>query len=220
MHSPGWRDPRREHNWRSSLERFVYPQIGDMAVSEISAEHVLAVIAPIWADRRETAKKTLGRIRAVMAWSIAEGHRTDDPTAAVGRALPRNGHQVQHHAALPASEVGAAIRTVRASGCWWATAACFELIALTGVRSGEARLATWAEVDFDAEVWTVGASRTKTSQEQRVPLSRRAVEVLRDAHERTGGVGLCSRPRAGDRRQTAPSASGSRLSTSAALCTV
>lgn len=190
LHSPGWRDPRRVHNWRSSLERFAYPRLATKTVDTITAEDVLAVIGPIWADRRETARKVKGRISAVMAWAIAEGHRTDDPVPAVTRALPRNGHHVKHHKALPASEVGSAIATVRASGCWWATASCFELIALTGVRSGEARLATWDEIDLDAALWEIPHDRTKTGKPQRVPLSARAVQVLRDAHDRTGGAGL------------------------------
>ena len=46
-----------------------------------------------------------------MAFAIAEGHRSDDPTTAVIRALPRNGHQVKHHRALPHGEVAAALAT-------------------------------------------------------------------------------------------------------------
>ena len=87
MHSPGWRDPRRVKNWRSSLERFVYPILGSKPVAEIASIDIIDVIAPIWGDRRETAKKTLGRIRAVMRWSVAQGLRSDDPTVAVTAAL-------------------------------------------------------------------------------------------------------------------------------------
>ena len=189
LHAPNWRDQRREHTWRSSLERFAYPRLATRPVADITAADILAVVAPIWADRRETARKLLGRIRAVLRWAMAEGLRDDDPTAAVTAALPKNGNVVEHHRALPANQVRGAVATVRASGAHWATKAAFELIALCGVRSGEARLATWAEVDFDAAVWTIDGSRTKTSAAQRIPLSRRAVEVLRDAHDHTGGDG-------------------------------
>ena len=189
LHADGWRNPRTADHWRSTLQRFAYPTIGNKPVAEVTTADVLAIIGPLWLNRHEQASKTLGRMRAVVRWSIAEGLRPDDPTTAVAAALPKANGVVEHHAALPADQVGAAIATVRASRAHPATKAAFELIALCGVRSGEARLATWAEVDFDAEVWTIDGSRTKTSAAQRIPLSRRAVEVLRDAHGRTGGEG-------------------------------
>ena len=49
---------------------------------------------------------------------------------------------------------------------------------LTAARTGEARLATWDEIDIDARVWTVPASRMKAGRAHRVPLSDRALEIL------------------------------------------
>ena len=102
-------------------------------------------------------------------------------------ALPRNGTAVQHRAALPAEKVGEAIRTVRASGAWWATRAVYEILARTGVRSGEARLATWAEIDLDERVWTIASARTKTGRPQTIPITDRVAEILAEAAERAGG---------------------------------
>ena len=112
LHAPNWRDPRRVQNWRSSLERFVYPRLGSKPVAEIEAADILAVISPIWADRRESARKVLGRIRAVLRWAVAEGLRGDDPSDAVRAALPKNGTAVRHHRALPHGQVADAIRSV------------------------------------------------------------------------------------------------------------
>ena len=89
VRAPSWKDGSKSaNNWRSTLGRFAYPRLGDMSIAEITSEDVLAVVLPVWQTRRETARKLKGRISAVMAWAIAEGHRSDDPTAAVGRALP------------------------------------------------------------------------------------------------------------------------------------
>ena len=187
LHADGWRNPRTADHWRSTFRRFVYPHIGNKPVAEVTTADVLAIIGPLWLNRHEQARKTLGRIRAVLRWAVAESLRHDDPTTAVTAALPKNGNVVEHHRSLPADQVGDAIATVRASGAWWATKASYELIALTGVRSGEARLATWAEVNTDAALWQIPGNRTKTGQPQRVPLSRRALEVLHDARERASG---------------------------------
>ena len=54
----------------------------------------------------------------------------------------------------------------------------FEFLVLTAARSGEVRLATWDEIDTAGAVWTVPAARMKAKREHRVPLCRRALEVL------------------------------------------
>ena len=74
----------------------------------------------------------------------------------------------------------------------------FEPMVLTGVRSGEARLARWEEVDFEGRTWTIPAQRMKYTErgDHRVPLSARALGVMREAG--AGGQGLVFRaPRGG-----------------------
>ena len=179
MHEPSWKDGGRfAGSWRSILSRFAYPRLSNISVAEITSEDVLAVVAPVWQTRRETARKLKGRISTVMAWAIAEGHRSDDPTTAVMRALPRNGHQVQHHRALPHGEVAAALATVQASGAWTGTKLAFRFLVLTAGRSGEVRGARWNEIDKNAALWTVPAERAKNARPHRVPLSSAALEVL------------------------------------------
>jgi integrase len=40
--------------------------------------------------------------------------------------------------------------------------------------------ARWAEFDLDEKIWTLPAGRTKAAREHRVPLSDRAVSILRE----------------------------------------
>ena len=191
MHEPTWKDGGRSaDSWRSTLSRLAHPRLGDMPVSEITSEDVLAVVGPVWQTRRETARKLKGRISAVMAWSIAEGHRPDDPTTAVMRALPRNGHQIQHHRALPHAEVAAALATVQASGAWTGTKLAFAFLVLTAGRSGEVRGATWDQIDQGAALWTVPAERAKNARPHRVPLSAAALDVLTAAKSLPTSSGL------------------------------
>ncbi len=191
MHAPSWKDGGKSaNNWRSTLRRFAYPRLGDVSVAEITSEDVLAVVAPVWQTRRETARKLKGRVSAVMAWAIAEGHRADDPTAAVSRALPRNGHRVQHHRALPHAEVAAALATVQASSAWAGTKLAFRFLVLTASRSGEVRGARWDEIDEGAALWTVPAERAKNTRPHRVPLSAQALHLLTAAHELPTGPRL------------------------------
>ena len=151
------------------------------------------MVAPVWQTHRETARKLKGRISAVMAWAIAEGHRPDDPTAAVMRALPRNGHQVQHHRALPHGEVAAALATVQASGAWAGTKLAFRFLVLTASRSGEVRGARRDEIDQGGTLWTVPAERAKNARPHRVPLSAAALQVLTAARTLPKDSGLIFR---------------------------
>ena len=79
---------------------------------------------------------------------------------------------------------------VKASGSYKGTVLALEFLVLTACRSSEVRLATWGEVDLEAETWTVPASRMKAKRDHRVPLSARALEILHEARELSGGSDL------------------------------
>ena len=205
IHAKNWRDGGRSVEvWRSSLERFAYPHIGAKSVAEITTGDVMVVVAPIWTDKAETAKRLRQRISLIMRWAVAQNYRHDDPAgAAIGAALPRQSGRVAHHRTLPHGDVAAAVATVHASDATPTTKLALEHLVLTATRSGEVRGARWDEIDLDAAVWTVPAQRTKTNKAHRVPLSRRALDVLTDAHAYADASGLVF-----------PSATGRQLSDS------
>ena len=184
LHEPTWKAGAKTAGmWRASLRDYAFPVIGNMPVDRITSADVLAVLTPIWTEKPELARKIKQRMSAVFKWAIAEGHRLDDPAGpALSAVLPRqNGNGRQHHRALPHGDVAAALATVKASGAYPVTALCMEFVALTACRSGEARQATWAEIDMDAAVWAIPAGRMKQKREHRVPLSSAAVAVLEAA---------------------------------------
>ena len=96
----------------------------------------------------------------------------------------------RHRRALLHRDVAGALAKIRASNAWVATKLLLEYTILTATRSGEARLATWSEVDLQAGVWTVPAERMKAGREHRVPLSTRALELLTEAQKLSDGSGL------------------------------
>jgi integrase len=56
-----------------------------------------------------------------------------------------------------------------------------QLLALTFVRPGELRGATWVEVDFEKAVWTIPPERMKMRRPHRIPLARKTLNVLKNA---------------------------------------
>ena len=67
---------------------------------------------------------------------------------------------------------------------------CLRLVVLTACRSGEARLATWEEIDLEAGLWRIPAERMKAGAEHRVPLSDATVELLNEAARLRDDSGL------------------------------
>ena len=192
VHEPTWRDGARSADvWRSSLRDYAMHRLGRVPVSDVSTADVMAVLLPIWNEKRETARRVRQRIGTVMKWAVAQGYRHDNPAGdAIGAALPKSNGIQKHFRALPHADVAAALATVRASRAAVTTRLAFEFLVLTAARSGEVRRATWDEVDLAAAVWTVPAERMKAQREHRVPLCARAVEILNEARGFADGSGL------------------------------
>ena len=188
---PAWKaGGKSEAQWLATYRDYMKP-LADMPIDAINTAHVLDVLAPIWHDRHETARRVKQRIGEVLEWGIAHDHRVDNPAQRVTRLLGTNGHHRKHHAALPYDRVSDALRAVTASRrAWPCTKLAFEFLILTAARSGEVRGATWNEIDMDAAQWRIPGERMKAGREHRVPLSSRALEVLRAAAEYRDGSGL------------------------------
>ena len=174
----GWRSAAHPRNWFRSLELYAFPRIGKIALSEVTSADVLEILTPIWHGKEPTARTVHLRIRAALEWAIAMDSRTDNPC---DRLLPVLGAQhdvVEHRRALPHREVASAIARVRASAPVKVDTLAFEFLVLTAARGGEVRGALWSEIDRDAGVWTIPASRMKAGREHRVSLCGRALDIL------------------------------------------
>ena len=200
LHGRAWKDRERmAAAWRKTFQDHL-SALGSQPVGEVSSADILAALSRIWYSQPTSAKSALQRLRVVIRWAAAMGYRTDDPTAAVSAALPRqsNGGPKKHHAALAHAEVAGAIERVRAAKRRaLAARLCFEFVALTAVRSAEARGARWREINEREAVWTIPASRMKAKREHRVPLSDRALAVLREARMLRGQTYVFPSPKTG-----------------------
>ena len=192
LHAPTWRSARTAVQRWSLMESYAIPLIGDKTIDAITGADVIGVLTPVWTSKPETGRKLRQQIAAIMKHAIAEGWRTDDPAGpALSAALPKNRTAPKrHHRALHHRDVASAVAIVRETGARPATKLLMEFIIVTAVRSGEARLAIWGEIDSESATWTIPGERTKTGKPHRVPLADRAVAILRDAQKLSGGSGL------------------------------
>ena len=181
-HSATFRNEKHKTQWLASLEADVFPVFGDRPIETIESADVLKALTPIWTTKPETARRLKQRIKVVLDWAKASGHRSgENPVDGVARVLPRHKSQQAHHAALPYAEVPAFIQTLRATDASESTKLAFEVLILTAARTSEVLGARWDEIDLDSKVWTIPAVRIKAGREHRVPLSARCVELIKRA---------------------------------------
>jgi integrase len=176
-----WRSEKGARQWIGSLKEYCKP-VWDTPVEDIdTADHVLKVLQPIWQWIPETAKRVSERMAAVLDAAKAQGLRSaENPARWRGHLemiLPRRSKLAKiHHPALPYRDVAEFIGKLRESPA--IHAACLEFCILTATRSNEALGAMWSEFDMDAKLWTIPRDRMKAGIEHRVPLSRRAIEIV------------------------------------------
>ena len=199
VNSPTWSNAKHAAQWRNTLARYADPFIGNKLVSEITTGDVLAVLQPIWLEKRETASRVRQRMEKIFDWAIVHNHRdkANPATKAILVGLPKVRQAKEHHRALPYGEVPEVLRKVELSTANPLTRLAFRFLVLTAARSGEVRGADWSEIDWDARMWTVPAARMKAGREHRVPLSQQAISVLRDARTLGSGEGLIFRAKEG-----------------------
>ena len=181
-HRAGWKSVVHAAQWPATLEAYVYPIFGDLAVQAIDVGLVMKALEPVWQTRTETASRVRGRIENVLDWARARGYRQGDNPARwrghLENLLPKKSKvaRVEHLAALPYLELPDFMIELRRQES--AAARALEFAILTTARTGEVIGATWSEIDLEARQWTVPAERMKAGREHRGPLSDAAVAVL------------------------------------------
>lgn len=178
----GWKNPKHRQQWVNTIAQYASPVFGKVAVSNISTEHVMNVLRPIWHTKAETASRLRGRIQSILDWAKTSGYRDGDNPARwsghLQNLLPSSERvrPVQHHSALPYQQIHAFIENVK--GQPGQAAKALEFLILTASRTGEVIGAMWSEFDLPNATWTIPAERMKMNREHRVPLTASALDIL------------------------------------------
>lgn len=162
--------------WRS-LDKDVFPAIGEIPVQEIKARTIIEALAPIKArGALETVRRLVQRINEIMIYAVNTGLIDSNPTSGVGMAFERP--KKQNMPTLRPEELPKLMRSLIMSNLSVPTRCLIQWQLLTLVRPSEASGARWAEIDLEAKLWTIPAERMKAKREHIVPLSLQALEIL------------------------------------------
>lgn len=193
LRSPDWA-PSYSNKVIARLKGKVFPYIGRRHVSDIQPPELLAILRRCEADGViDTAHRVRDTCSEVFRFAVAEGIATSDPARDLARALRK--HTTKHIASITEpARFGELLRAIAGYKGTPVVKAALTLAALVFLRPGqELRAARWDEFDLDTGTWMVAAGRMKRGKEGKangpdhmVPLSRQAVEVLREIQPLTG----------------------------------
>jgi integrase len=162
--------------WRS-LEKDVFPAIGELPVQEIKARRLVEALEPIKArGALETVRRLVQRINEIMIYAVNTGLIDANPASGIGMAFEKP--KKQNMPTLRPEELPKLMRSLVMSNLSVPTRCLIEWQLLTLVRPSEAAGARWEEIDLNAMLWTIPAERMKAKREHMIPLSLQAVEIL------------------------------------------
>ncbi|MFM7944930.1 integrase domain-containing protein [Hafnia paralvei] len=162
--------------WRS-LDKDVFPAIGEIPVQEIIARTLVEALEPIKArGALETVRRLVQRVNEIMIYAVNTGLIDSNPASGVGMAFERP--KKQNMPTLRPEELPKLMRSLVMSNLSVSTRCLIEWQLLTLVRPSEASGSRWEEIDLDTKLWTIPAERMKAKREHIVPLSPQALGIL------------------------------------------
>lgn len=193
--SPGWKNQRTAKLTAASLDRHIYPTLGDTPVAEIDRVKVREAIEGVWSSAPAVARKVLQHVSTILRYAAAHGWRANDNPADADMlhmmGLP----------ALPGSDKQPSLPWVRVPDFMKAldvmpglAPLALRLAVLTALRSGEVRQVRWSMVSFHGTpTLTVPGRQMKGEKAapvlpHRVPLSDAAIETLARAYSEANGT--------------------------------
>lgn len=182
-HKASWKNPKHADQWTNTLKTYASPKFGQFPVSEIDTAMVVRCLSPIWETKTETASRLRGRIESVLDWATTSGHRKGENPARWRGHLDNllanisKTSRTRNHPSLPWEKIQAFMASLSLRD--GISHRALEFAVLTACRSGEIRGAQWAEFDFEERLWTIPAARMKAKREHLVPLSSKALTLLK-----------------------------------------
>ncbi|MEP8552834.1 integrase domain-containing protein [Enterobacter mori] len=162
--------------WRS-LEKDVFPAIGEIPVQQIKARTLVEALEPIKArGALETVRRLVQRINEIMIYAVNTGLIDANPASGIGMAFEKP--KKQNMPTLRPEDLPKLMRSLIMSNLSVPTRCLIEWQLLTLVRPSEASGARWAEIDLNTKLWRIPAERMKAKREHIVPLSPQALEIL------------------------------------------
>ena len=182
---------RHSRGVQNSLKIHVLPYLGEIPIADISIQDVIATLRKIEADGKyETCYRLRQKIEAIFSYAEIEGKCVGNPAKGLQQILTKPQPKSQN--SLPISELPEFLKKMVADkDAIPTTLLAMKFIILTFVRTSELRFADWKEFDIDCTepLWVIPEERMKMRRIHHVPLSRQAVNILKEMQQFSGPEG-------------------------------
>jgi integrase len=170
----------------SRLELYIFPWIGKRPIAEIKAPELLAVLRRIESrgilDTTQRVRIICGQ---VFRYAVVTGRAERDPTTDLKGALPQP--KRTHRAAITdPKKAGKLLRAIDGYQGSFVVQCALKLAPLVFLRPGELRRGEWEEISFENAEWNIPGSKMKMEEPHLTPLSRQAIEILKELYKLTG----------------------------------
>lgn len=185
------------HRALKSLEDNIFAAIGKRNIAELKTRDLLEPIKAVeMSGRLEVAARLQQRVTAIMRYAVQSGLIDYNPAQDMAGAVAA-GKRV-HRAALELKRLPEFLQRIDDYKGRPLTKLAVKLTLLVFIRSSELRFARWGEIDFDNAMWTIPAEReaiegvkhshrgSKMRTTHLVPLSRQAIEILKQIYQFSG----------------------------------
>ena len=185
-HASGWTGNYSE-KIGSVLNANLYPRIGSIPMTRITAAMLVDAVRPIEARGAvEQAARALRWAKAICRYAVATGRLASSPLSDVLASDVLEPRKTKSHPHLTSGELGEFLRQLHDYPGRPETRIAVQLLMLTFVRTGELRAAQWQEFDLERREWRIPAARMKMRAPHLVPLSARAMALLKELREFSG----------------------------------
>ena len=187
-HKKSWKNEKHGDQWINTLRTYAAPIIGNMRIDRIETADVVRVLAPIWTEKPETARRVRQRLSTVFQWAKANGFRSgENPVEGAELGLAKQTKAKSNFAALPYPKMPKFMLDLDETRAGTIPKLALKFLIMTAARSGEIFGARWSEIHFASATWTIPAARMKAKKEHRVPLGLKALCILREAEMLSAG---------------------------------
>ena len=165
-----------EDIWRS-FELHVFPVLGDIPISEISAPMAIEVLqAPRKRGNLETVRRVISRLNEVMTYATNTGLLDANRLAGINAAFERP--IAQNNPSIPPDDLPQLMRDVFGANITLQTRLLLELSIHVIARPNEIANARWNEFSFKDQVWNIPSDRMKKRRDFAIPLSGPVLAIL------------------------------------------
>jgi integrase len=160
-----------------SLNRHVFPTIGNNPLSQLTSPQVINVLRPLEANGKyDTIKRICQRINEIMTYSVNTGLIRDNPLAAINKAF--SSVSTVNNPSLDPSQLPELMNAIDVASIKFTTRCLIEWQLHTMTRPKEAAMAEWEEIDIDKKLWIIPKEKMKNKKEHRIPLTAQTLNLI------------------------------------------